>query len=133
VRRKAGRVECVVRQYRRSPLLQRRPRKRKLKINNVEALSIAAVLCLFVAIAPLPIGYYTFLRVLVTVAALANAYYAFSKNSTLWIAVFILIAVLFNPVFPVYLYKKSLWMPVNIITGILFLSVIVNPKKNKNH
>ena len=47
VRRKAGRVGCAVRLYRRSRLLQRRLRKRKLKINNVKALSIAAALSLF--------------------------------------------------------------------------------------
>lgn len=30
---------------------------------------------------------------------------------------------LFNPVFPVFLYRKSLWIPIDTITGILFFLI----------
>lgn len=37
---------------------------------------------------------------------------------------FCLIAVLFNPIYPIYLYIKSYWIPIDIITGVLFLLVV---------
>lgn len=37
--------------------------------------------------------------------------------------IFFFILILFNPVFPIYLYRKSVWIPIDIITGILFLLI----------
>ena len=44
--------------------------------------------------------------------------------------IFGLIAILYNPIIPVYLYKKEIWMVVNIITaGIFFIKKDFFPKK----
>jgi len=47
--------------------------------------------------------------------------------------IFLFILILFNPVFPIYLYRKSIWIPMDIITGILFLLIaFVEKPEEKN-
>jgi len=47
--------------------------------------------------------------------------------------IFLFILILFNPVFPIYLYRKSIWIPMDIITGILFLLIafVEKPEEKK--
>jgi len=37
--------------------------------------------------------------------------------------IFLVILIIFNPFIPIYLYRKSLWIPIDTITGILFLLI----------
>lgn len=76
---------------------------------------------LFLAIADLPIGYYTVVRFAATIAAIAVIVKEYDKEFTPWIIIFGLIAIVFNPIFPVYLNDKSIWMGIDFIAGILFL------------
>jgi hypothetical protein len=93
---------------------------------------IAAVILLFVALIHLPIGYYTFLRIAITCIAVYNAYEVRHDANKLWMIFFIVAAIVFNPIIPIYLRHKSEWMPVDIIFGVVFLtSVIAN--KNNSH
>lgn len=88
---------------------------------------ICAIAC-FVAIFNLPIGYYTFLRILVSIGAgimLLKNY----EEKNLFFYLFLFVLILFNPLFPVYLYVKSFWIPLDIAVGILFL-VVFNENKN---
>lgn len=80
-------------------------------------------LCCFIGIFRLPIEYYTFLRILVSVAALLVLYITLSAKQHYFSIIFIVILILFNPVFPIYLFRKSLWIPIDTITGILFLLI----------
>lgn len=64
----------------------------------------------------LPIGYYTFLRVLVTLGALWILYNTNDNKIEGWDFFFIISAIIFNPVMPVYL-NKALWIIIDIITG----------------
>ena len=43
-----------------------------------------------------------------------------SQNKDEWLYVFIGIAILFNPVLPIYL-SKAIWIPIDIVVGILYL------------
>jgi len=64
-------------------------------------------------------GYYIFLRWFVCGVAIFNAI-GFSKSKlTGWILVFGALALLFNPLFPVYLNKSS-WVGIDLISAILF-------------
>lgn len=78
---------------------------------------------LFLALAELPMGYFTFLRIVTTIGAIILAVRAYQhKNEfNFWSVVFALVAVLFNPIIPVYLHDKSAWMPIDAIAGLLFL------------
>lgn len=80
-------------------------------------------LCCFIGIFRLPIEYYTFLRILVSVAALLVLYITLSAKQHYFSIIFLVILILFNPVFPIYLFRKSLWIPIDTITGIAFLLI----------
>ena len=88
---------------------------------------------LFLAIINLPIGYYTFLRILVTIGAVGIIIKEIENGITLWIIIFGIITILFNPLIPIYLNEKSAWIPIDIITAVLFLikSFTLNKQKNE--
>jgi hypothetical protein len=81
---------------------------------------ITAVL-LFIAIFNLPYGYYTFLRLAVTFSCVVIIVKEYELRNHFWCVLFVLIALPFNPFIPVYLYKKSTWVPIDVICGVLFL------------
>nr|WP_272860974.1 DUF6804 family protein [Aureisphaera galaxeae] len=75
----------------------------------------------------LPIEYYTFLRIVVFIGSL---WVILSRVKTwYWVALFSVVAIVFNPIYPVYLYQKSKWIPIDIVVGILFLLQVFAPKK----
>lgn len=80
-------------------------------------------LCCFIGIFRLPIEYYTFLRILISIGALMVLYNTLSFKQHYFSIIFLIILILFNPVFPIYLYRKSIWIPIDAITGILFLLI----------
>lgn len=98
----------------------------------MRTLSILCCILLLAAVARLPIGYYTFLRIAVTFGALAVIISEMTKSIGLWIIVFALIAIVFNPVIPVYLYKKSLWTPIDILAAVAFGIYSLTFKRRKN-
>ena len=76
---------------------------------------------LFIGVFPLPIGYYTLLRLVVTAAAAYIAYDTFQTDKQSgWIWVFGFVAILFNPLIPIYL-NKELWMIIDFAAAILFI------------
>ena len=68
----------------------------------------------------LPIGYYTFLRVLVTLGAFWILYNTNDNKIEGWDFFLIISAIFFNPVMPIYL-NKALWIIIDIITGVGYL------------
>lgn len=81
------------------------------------------VFMLFGAIAELPYCYYILLRWITCITSILVAFQAFEKNIDWAKVVFIVIAILFNPLAPVYL-SRSTWIPLDIITAILFIFAI---------
>jgi len=83
-------------------------------------LKIACIILLFVSLLQLPIGYYTFLRIIVcgTSAFSAFSYYVDNKRGWAWL--FGIMAIVFNPIIPLYL-GKSTWSVIDIFTAIIFL------------
>ncbi|MBK8585562.1 MAG: hypothetical protein IPN88_09105 [Bacteroidetes bacterium] len=76
---------------------------------------------LFIALLALPIGYFTFLRIMVTIGSVTIIYSEMENGLNIWVISFGIIAILFNPIIPIYLNSKSAWMPIDLICGILFL------------
>jgi len=88
-------------------------------------------ICCFIAVFNLPISYYKFLRILVSIGSIAMIYNLLllkSKNYA-WVLIFAIILIFFNPIAPIYLHRKTIWMPLDIITGILFLVFAFIKKK----
>lgn len=84
---------------------------------------IICSICCFVAILKLPIEYYTFLRTIVSLGAVLLIYHWVKQKNYYLAIVFALILFLFNPISPIYLHRKSIWIPLDIITGLLFLII----------
>ena len=76
---------------------------------------------MFIACFNLPIGFYTLLRIVVTLGALSVLFKEFQKDVNLLGIAFIGVAVFFNPIIPIHLYEKPYCIPVDFITGCLFL------------
>ena len=98
--------------------------KRTLSIIKI----ITAVL-LFLALMEMPYGYYQFLRIAVFVSALVCAYQSY-RLGTFFTIIFAVIAILFNPVFPIYL-SREVWQPVDVGVGMVFLVSVFERWINK--
>ncbi|SOE17227.1 hypothetical protein SAMN05877838_2122 [Hoeflea halophila] len=81
---------------------------------------------LILAVLPMPYGFYTFLRIAVTLAAVIAAYVIYQASQSLrWeVVVMGLVAILFNPVFQVSL-SRTIWLPIDLLCAALFFYVAV--------
>ena len=93
-------------------------------------LSLCIALLLF-CIGDLPIGYYTFVRIIITIGAVCIIVNEPVKDLNFWRVAFGLIAIVFNPIFPVYLHNKAIWMPIDIIAAVLFAIKTLTLKSTK--
>lgn len=99
--------------------------------SNLKIFFIFCAIACFIGVFKLPIEYYTFLRTLVSVGAvLAILGFRKAKNQ-LFMYIFVGIFILFNPIIPIYLYQKSIWIPIDVIVGVLFLLIDFSNKKEK--
>jgi len=94
-----------------------------MKSRFIKYFVILNILMLFGAIAEWPYGYYTFLKWITCITSILVAFQAFEKNIDWAKVVFIVIAILFNPLAPIYL-SRSTWIPIDIITAIFFIFAI---------
>jgi len=95
----------------------------KDETNFIKYFIILTIFMLFGAMAEWPYGYYTILRWITCIASILVIFQAFEKNIDWVKVVFIVIAILFNPLAPIYL-SRSTWIPLDIITAILFIFAI---------
>ena len=102
---------------------------KKLPTNIIRIISICCALLLFIAVLHAPREYYWLLRTIVSIGAILVIIQNITK--AYWVVLFGIILILFNPIFPIYLYKKIIWIPIDISAGLLFLiELIINrPKK----
>ena len=85
-------------------------------------LIIPGVLLIIAPIISFPYGFYTFLRLVVTITAIIALINSLKNeggiNNTS--IIFGLVAILYNPLIPIHL-SREIWMPINFITsGIYF-------------
>jgi len=111
-----------------------------LAANNNKIMSKNALLIFFLfpgallIIAPLisfPYGFYIFLRIIVTATAtyiIFDTYKNF-KGINETVIIFSIVAILYNPIIPVYL-TREIWLPINFVTaGIYFFNFYKINKK----
>ncbi|MFV0177889.1 hypothetical protein OBK27_13250 [Empedobacter falsenii] len=94
----------------------------------IKKLYLVIAIILFIACLPLPIGYYTFTRLVVFIISIFLIYYSFKNNlgNTTQIIIFALIGILFNPILPIYLNNKFYWMIIDFGIGIYFIKKYFN-------
>ncbi len=98
----------------------------KIKFSKKPA-TLASIL-LLLALLSWPYGYYTFLKIVVTIisAYYANYLYENKLAETLkfWFWGLIFIAILFNPILPIYLDRET-WGFIDILAAIFFAWMIL--------
>ncbi len=84
---------------------------------------IPAILLIIAPILPLPYSFYIFLRYVITISSLLVIYRLYSQafliielETTIGM---IVIAILYNPIFPIHL-SREMWLPINFITSGLY-------------
>ena len=82
---------------------------------------LAPVVILTLGLFRLPYGYYVFLRLVVCAAAGFVVWQLFRAGgvSRIFAVAFALLALLYNPIFPVRLTRET-WAPINVLTACLF-------------
>ena len=91
---------------------------------------IPALLLILAPIFPFPYGFYTLLRLVVSITSAFIIFYIFkeSKGINEISIIFSFILILYNPIFPVYL-TREIWMPINLVTSGIYLYGLYKIKK----
>ena len=91
------------------------------------------VVLLLLGLADLPIGYYTLLRIVVCLSAciITCVNYDRQKKINFGAVYFGIIALLFNPIIPIYLREKDVWAVIDIIAAISFMIVYLFLRKKE--
>ena len=80
---------------------------------------ITPIIFCMLALLPMSYGFYMLVRLIVFICAI---YFIIKlnnfNNNIMWI--FIALALLYNPLLPVYLKSKELWMIINLVTIYIF-------------
>lgn len=90
---------------------------------KLKTITLTSGLALILAILPLPYAYYQFLRIFVFFSAGFVSYKFLEQKLMPWVLVFGAIALIFNPIVPIYLDKSS-WVVIDFISALLFFSAI---------
>lgn len=77
-----------------------------------------AILLLLIGLTDCPYGYYTFLRIITTISL---AWFCFMDFPVFARFIFLLGAILYNPVFPIHLGDRDIWRVFNVITAAALL------------
>jgi hypothetical protein len=81
---------------------------------------IGPIIAMSLGILPMPYGYYSLLRIIVCGCSLFFVYKSHLQKDATFLWIFGFFAVLYNPLIPIHLYDKQLWIVVNLVTGIIF-------------
>jgi len=83
---------------------------------------------LFLGALSMPSGYYDLLRIIIFGTSAYAAFTNFSLGKNNWLISFGIIALIFNPFMPLYLYDKLTWVIIDCVSGVCFL---INLRKIK--
>lgn len=96
-------------------------------------LFLIPIALLLIGLADLPIGYYTIVRIVVCIISALSCYWSYRSDEKVGIATvaFGLLAILFNPIFPIYLQSKGVWTIIDIIAAVLLAIRYITLKSKK--
>ena len=83
---------------------------------------IAPLVVMGIGLLPMPYGYYFLSRLVVFVCAIYFAMQLNSQSDTTMVWVFGFFALLYNPIIPIHLGSKGLWIVVNLVTAVVFVA-----------
>ena len=89
---------------------------------------LISIVFLLGALGSCPYAYYQISRWIVCAVGVYSSYLAYQSNKISWAWIFGIIAVLFNPILPIY-FTREVWQPVDVIVaGIFFVSLFAKFK-----
>jgi hypothetical protein len=97
----------------------------------MKVLLVVSAILLLLAVIELPIGYYTFLRIIVTFTAALVLYKERIIDLGIWFICFVMIIILFNPIIPIHLRDRSIWFVIDIVVAGVFIIKAMSLKSNK--
>ncbi len=80
---------------------------------------IIVIILLLIAVGNRPYDYYTLLRLIVCVISIYCLYVSYRHKLESWVWIFAIIAVLFNPLFPIYL-DKTIWIVIDFLVVAIY-------------
>lgn len=85
------------------------------------ALALVPTMMLLLALASWPYGYYTMLRLVVTACAVSLVVMDHQQGAsrTHWTILLVGVALLFNPLIPVYL-NREIWSVLDVLSSLIF-------------
>jgi hypothetical protein len=98
-------------------------------MKNLKTYIFIVCALLLIAVAPMPYGYYQFMRIAITLVSSMTAFELYNKNKSLLLVVFVSVIIIYNPIIPIHL-NKVIWIPINLLTAV-FLGVFALVHKNK--
>lgn len=103
-----------------------------IKFSKIPAI-IATIALLLTFIDWHSYGYYTIMKFIVTGTLAYYAFYIYTvlKKIDYWFWITVGIAILFNPIVPVYLKDKSTWLVIDVLVIVYIISLIFNLQKNE--
>jgi len=94
----------------------------------MKSLYIACCIILGISLLPLPGGFYFLTRILVTIVAIVAMCQNFDNGINGRTIGFGIIALIFNPIIPVFLHDKGLWVIIDIVALVVFIIQILRTK-----
>lgn len=93
-----------------------------MNANFIKKIYLVLAITLFISCLPFSIGFYTLSRLIVfiTMTIIIYQLYNYKKDISTQIIIYSIIALLFNPLFPIYLNNKFLWILIDLGLGIYF-------------
>ena len=75
---------------------------------------------LFVAMLPLPYGYYLLLRIIACGVFVSSAFITYNRDEKISPWVFIILAIVFNPIIKIH-FQKEIWIAIDFLSGLFLI------------
>ena len=100
------------------------------EFNFSKKIHLVIIALLLIGACKMPYGYYTFLRIVIFGFTSISSYKNFEiTNKSSWPWLYLFVAIIFNPIFPIYL-SKELWMFIDISFAILLIFICYKIKNS---
>lgn len=87
---------------------------------NLKITRIIAAAILILGAFKMPYGYYKFVRISTFIIAGILLFLSYQKKNELWMVLFGILLVLFNPIYPMA-FDKTIWAVIDILSAVLII------------
>jgi hypothetical protein len=94
-------------------------------------LKLILALLFLLCLAPMPYGFYSLIRFVAMIAFAVFAYFYYEKKDNKLAIVFLSLAVLFQPLLPIYL-GRILWNIVDVVVAIFLVVLYIKENKSQS-